>query len=123
MKKKLIVVANDFGFSEAHNYGVIHGFEHGIVTTAALMSNMDTAVHAAALAHMHPRLCIVQETNIVQGYSCANPALIPSIVQLDGKFYRSGEYKGDGIIKQGGGTRLADTRRCQTGGPGPDGTF
>jgi predicted glycoside hydrolase/deacetylase ChbG (UPF0249 family) len=109
MKKKLIVVADDFGFSEAYNYGVIHGFEHGIVTTASLMSNMDAAVHAAALARMHPRLCIVQHTNIVQGYSCADPALIPSIVQPDGKFYRSGEYKADGVIKHGTGTRIADT--------------
>jgi predicted glycoside hydrolase/deacetylase ChbG (UPF0249 family) len=109
VKKKLIVVADDFGFSEAYNYGVIHGFEHGIVTTASLMSNMDAAVHAAALARMHPRLCIVQHTNIVQGYSCADPALIPSIVQPDGKFYRSGEYKADGVIKHGTGTRIADT--------------
>jgi predicted glycoside hydrolase/deacetylase ChbG (UPF0249 family) len=107
--KKLIVVADDFGFSEAYNYGVIHGFEHGIVTTASLMSNMEAAVHAAALARMHPRLCIVQHTNIVQGYCCADPALIPSIVQPDGKFYRSGEYKGDGILKQGAGTRVAST--------------
>jgi predicted glycoside hydrolase/deacetylase ChbG (UPF0249 family) len=109
MKKKVIVVADDFGFSEAYNYGVIHGVIHGIVTTASLMSNMDAAVHAAALARMHPRLCVVQHTNIVQGCSCADPALIPSIVQPDGKFYRSGEYKADGIIKHGAGTRIAGT--------------
>jgi predicted glycoside hydrolase/deacetylase ChbG (UPF0249 family) len=107
--KKLIVVADDFGFSEAFNYGVIHGFEHGIVTTASLMSNMDAAVHAAALARACPRLCVVQHTNIVQGCCCADPASIPSIVQPDGKFYRSGEYKGDGILKTGTGTRVADT--------------
>lgn len=109
MTKKLIVVADDFGFSEAFNYGVIHGFEHGIVTTASLMANMEAAVHAAALARQHPGLCIVQHTNIVQGYCCADPASIPSIVQPDGKFYRSSEYRADGVIKKSGGTRIADT--------------
>ncbi|MDR1901312.1 MAG: ChbG/HpnK family deacetylase [Treponema sp.] len=109
MTKKLIVVADDFGFSEAFNYGVISGFERGIVTTASLMSNMEAAVHAAALARMHPRLCVTQHTNLVQGYCCADPTLIPSIAQGDRKFYRSGEYKGDGVMKKGNGTRVADT--------------
>lgn len=106
--KKLIVVADDFGFSEAYNYGVIRGFERGIVTTASLMSNMEAAVHAAALARAHPRLCVVQHTNLVQGCCCADPASIPSIVRPDGTFYRSSEYKADGILKHGTGTRVAD---------------
>ena len=39
MKKKLIVVADDFGFSEAYNYGVIKAYKEGIVTVLSLMSN------------------------------------------------------------------------------------
>lgn len=106
--KKLIINADDFGFSEAYNYGVIHAFERGIVTSASIMPNMDAAVHAAALAKMHPKLCISQHTNIVQGYCCADPATIPSIVRPDGSFYRSGEYKSDGWIKKGDGERVPD---------------
>lgn len=107
--KKLIINADDFGFSEAFNYGVIHAFEHGILTSASIMPNMDAAVHAAALAKMHPKLCISQHTNIVQGNCCADPAAIPSIVRPDGSFYRSGEYMADGFAKPNStGTRVAD---------------
>ena len=31
MSKKLIVVADDFGFSEAYNYGVIKAYKEGVV--------------------------------------------------------------------------------------------
>ena len=56
MKKKLIVVADDFGFSEAYNYGVLKGYRDGIVTTLSLMSNMAAAPPAVALRN---RECIV----------------------------------------------------------------
>lgn len=49
MKKKLIVVADDFGFSEAYNYGVIKAYKEGIVTALSLMSNMAAAPHAVQL--------------------------------------------------------------------------
>ena len=104
MLKRLIINGDDFGFSEAFNYGVIHAFEHGVLTSTSLMSNMDGAVHAAALAKMHPRLCISQHTNIVQGKCCCDPASIPSIAREDGSFYRSTEYQGKGM----GGTRIPD---------------
>ena len=106
--KKLIINADDFGMSEAYNYGVIHAYQCGVATSASIMSNMDAAVHAAALAKMHPGLCISQHTNIVHGYSCSDPKTIPSIVRPDGSFYRSGEYKGDGFIKKGDGERVPD---------------
>jgi len=96
--KKLIINGDDFGFSEAYNYGIVHAFEHGVMTSASIMPNMDAAVHAAALAKMHPRLCISQHTNIVQGRPCADPATIPSIVKKDGSFYRSTEYKPEGPL-------------------------
>ena len=36
MKKKLIVVADDFGFSEAYNYGALKAYKEGIVTVLSL---------------------------------------------------------------------------------------
>ncbi len=93
--KKLIVVADDFGFSEAYNYGVIKAHEDGIVTCASLMSNMDAAEHGVRLAQKYPKLCLCQHTNVVQGYCCSDPKDIPSIVSATGKFYKSGEYAPD----------------------------
>ena len=112
--KKLIINGDDFGFSEAYNYGMIKAFECGVMTSASIMPNMDAAVHAAALAKMRPRLCISLHTNIVQGSCCADPAEIPSIVRPDGTFYRSGEYKADGWAKKTGGTRTVDKNDFKT---------
>lgn len=92
MKKKLIVVADDFGFSEAYNYGVMKGYEHGIVTVLSLMSNMEAAAHAVKLASKHPEANLTQHTNYVQCYPCSDPKQIPSLVDENGKFWRSSQW-------------------------------
>ncbi len=94
MSKKLIIVADDFGFSEAYNLGVLKAYKDGVVTTLSLMSNMDAAKHAAALAKKEiPKACIVQHTNFVQGRPCSNPKDIPSMVDENGMFYRSSKWR------------------------------
>ena len=107
MGQNLIVCGDDFGFSEAYNYGMIHAFTHGILTVGSLMSNMDAAVHAVALAKTN-NMPLAQHTNLVQGKPCADPATIPSIVQEDGSFYPSRYFKADGWAKKGDGTLVAD---------------
>ena len=94
MKKKLIVVADDFGFSEAYNYGAIKAYKEGIVTVLSLMSNMEAAPHAVRLWQQEAEdACMVQHTNFVQGYPVSRPEDIPSLVDGNGKFYRSGRWK------------------------------
>lgn len=107
MGQFLIVNGDDYGFSEAYNYGTVHAYEHGILSTASLMSNMDAATHAVALAQQHG-LHLCQHTNFVQGRCCADPASIPSIVKPDGSFYSSKYYKPDGWAKTQGGSIVAD---------------
>lgn len=92
MKKKLIVVADDFGFSEAYNYGVMKAYSEGIVTVVSLMSNMDAAAHAVKLAFEYPGINITQHTNFVSGYPVSDPKNIPSMVDENGKFYRSTKW-------------------------------
>lgn len=92
MKKKLIVVADDFGFSEAYNYGVMKAYKEGIVTVASLMSNMEAAPHAVKLAKEYPDLNLTQHTNFVSGYPVSDPHMIPSMVDENGKFYRSVQW-------------------------------
>ena len=53
MSKKLIVVADDFGFSEAYNYGVIKAYKEGVVCTLSLMSNMALKI---SMRHLKRRL-------------------------------------------------------------------
>jgi len=95
-KKKLIVVADDFGFSEAYNYGVLKGYRDGIVTTLSLMSNMAAAPHAVALRDREcPTAPLAHHTNFVQYRPVSDPATIPTLVDGEGNFYRSYDWRGE----------------------------
>lgn len=52
----IIVNADDFGYAEGVNRGVIEAHEHGIVTSASLMVNRPGARGAAAYARAHESL-------------------------------------------------------------------
>ena len=43
---KMIIRADDFGFSEAVNYGILKAFQGGLVKNIGLMSNMPYAKQA-----------------------------------------------------------------------------
>jgi chitin disaccharide deacetylase len=52
----LIVNADDFGYTEGINRGILDAHVKGIVTSASLMVERPAAPHAAALARENPRL-------------------------------------------------------------------
>jgi predicted glycoside hydrolase/deacetylase ChbG (UPF0249 family) len=52
----LIVNADDFGYTESVNRGILHAHDKGIVTSASLMVERPAAAEAAAQAHERPRL-------------------------------------------------------------------
>jgi predicted glycoside hydrolase/deacetylase ChbG (UPF0249 family) len=54
----LIVNADDFGQSAAINRGVVAAHEHGIVTSASLMTRWASSAEAAAYARDRPRLSL-----------------------------------------------------------------
>ncbi|GFP76466.1 ChbG/HpnK family deacetylase [Clostridium fungisolvens] len=89
----VIINADDFGMSEAFNYGVIKGYKDGVVSSTTLMVNMDSAEHAVSLAKSFPDLFIGQHTNLVLGKPCSNPQEIPSLVDEKGYFWSSSYYR------------------------------
>ena len=96
MGKKLIVVADDFGFSEAYNYGAVKAYREGVVTVLSLMSNMAAAPHAVSLRNQEcPEAQLVQHTNFVQYRPVSAPSDVPSLVDGDGMFYRSFRWRGE----------------------------
>lgn len=56
--RQIIVNADDFGLSEAVNYGIIKAYEQGIVTSTTIMANMPAFEHAVSLAKNCPKLAI-----------------------------------------------------------------
>lgn len=92
--KKLIVVADDFGLSEAYSIGAVKAYKEGIVTVLSLMSNMETAKFAVDLRNMEcPEAPLAQHTNFVQGKPVSDN--VKSMVDENGYFYRSTMWKSD----------------------------
>ena len=53
---KVIMNADDFGFSKGVNLAILEGFQHGILTSASLMVNMPGFEHAVSLMKQYPDL-------------------------------------------------------------------
>lgn len=69
--KRLIVNADDFGFSEAVNNGILKAHKEGIVTSTTIMANMPGFEHAVTLAKENPTLRIGVHMNL----TCYKPIL------------------------------------------------
>ncbi|MEH7415015.1 chitin disaccharide deacetylase [Neobacillus drentensis] len=81
---KLIVNADDFGFSPGVNYGIIHAHLHGIVNSTTMMMNMAGTNHAIDLAKDHSNLRV----GIHLVLTCGKPLLedVPSLMDQNGQF-------------------------------------
>jgi predicted glycoside hydrolase/deacetylase ChbG (UPF0249 family) len=56
MAKALIINADDFGYAQGINQGIITAYERGVVLSTSLMVDMPRAEDAARLAKRHPGL-------------------------------------------------------------------
>eukprot|EP00043_Microstomoeca_roanoka_P008569 m.82504 g.82504 ORF g.82504 m.82504 type:complete len:382 (+) comp14298_c0_seq1:1-1146(+) len=65
---KLVVTADDFGYSKRRNRGILETFENGVVTQASLLVNGVEAQHAASLADNHG-LPLGLHFNVTEGAS------------------------------------------------------
>ncbi len=90
---KLLVKADDFGFTEAVSYGIIKAYTKGIVRSTGIMINMPAAKHAIDLIQAYPGLCLGLHVNLVVGKPVSDPEQIPSMVQANGHFRSSKEYR------------------------------
>ena len=83
---KLIVNADDFGYCEAVNYGIISAHRNGIVTSTTIMANMPGFDHAVNLLKENKDIgCGVHMT-----LSCNKPLNdnLKSLVDENGMFHR-----------------------------------
>lgn len=90
--KKLMIRADDLGYSEGVNYGIYKTVKEGIIKNIGFMVNMDYSVHGYNLIK-NEEVCLGLHTNICAGRPVSNPSLIPSIVQDNGEFKTSREYR------------------------------
>jgi len=81
---KLIVNADDFGYSKGVNLGIIEAHREGIVSSATLMTTMSGADHAMELAKENKELGVGIHLVLDLGYP-VHPN-VPSLVNEHGRF-------------------------------------
>lgn len=87
---KLIVNADDFGYSRGVNYGIIDAHQHGIVNSTTMMMNMPGVNHAVELAKEHPAL----KLGIHLVLTCGKPLRsdVPTLVDEKGNFKKLKDF-------------------------------
>ncbi|RDW21338.1 chitin disaccharide deacetylase [Oceanobacillus arenosus] len=84
---KLIINADDFGYSKGVNLGIIETYKNGIVTSATMMTNMPGADDAAKLAKENPELGVGVHLVLDCGFPINDN--VGSLIDAEGKFYKS----------------------------------
>ena len=90
---KILVRADDLGYSEAFNYGLARAVKSGIVRSVGVMTNMEWAEHGVRLLD-GTDVTFTVHANICQGKPLTDPALIPSLVGENGEFKDKELYRG-----------------------------
>lgn len=90
---KLIINADDFGYSSGVNYGIIHAHQRGILTSTTIMANMPGFDEAVSLAKENTDLGIGVHLTL----TCWKPLRndVSSIVDENGDFHRLSFYEND----------------------------
>ncbi|MDQ0175183.1 chitin disaccharide deacetylase [Bacillus chungangensis] len=87
---KVIFNADDFGYSEGVNYGIVDAYSKGILTSTTLMANMPGFDHAVSLSKEFPGLGIGVHLTL----TCGKPLLqnVDSLIE-NGNFKKLSFYQ------------------------------
>lgn len=86
IRKRLIVNADDFGFSRGITDGILRAHHEGIVTSTSLMVNQSASEYAMRQIPSAPNLSVGVHLNICEGKPILSPESVPSLVASDGSF-------------------------------------
>ena len=90
--KQLLIRADDVGYSYAVNVGIARSVNEGLVRSAGLMPNMPEAARGWNWIK-DSGIAIGQHTNLCLGSPCADPKLIPSLIDEKGRLHSSREFR------------------------------
>ena len=77
--RRLIVNADDFGFTAGINRAIVEAHIHGIVTSSTLMANGKAFEDAVRLARSVPRLSVGCHVVLIDGEPVIDAKLLPSV--------------------------------------------
>jgi len=107
---RLIVNADDFGFTRDVNSGILEAHHNGILTATTLMANGEAFDDAVALARANPSLDVGCHLVLVQGRSVADPsrelprnlkALLSALIRRELPVYREARAQLDKLVAAG----------------------
>jgi len=84
--RNLIVNADDLGWTDGVNRGIVEAFHHGIVTSASLLANGAAFAAAVDAARSAPGLGIGVHLNLSDGPPIADRKTVRSLLNGDGEF-------------------------------------
>lgn len=87
---KVIMNADDFGFSKGVNHGILEAFQHGIVTSTSLMTNMPGFENAIELMKQYPDLLKVG-IHLVTSVEYAITPNLKTLTDENNHFYHNEE--------------------------------
>lgn len=82
---KMIINADDFGYSRGVNYGILDACLNGVLTSTTLMVSQGGAAHAAELSKRYPELEVGLHLNISLGEPLT---MAGTLTGTDGKFIK-----------------------------------
>lgn len=90
--KKIIIRADDLGYSKGVNYGILDAVKGGLIKNVSVMMNMPWIEHGYDLIK-NEDLCLGVHANVTGEKPLSDPKSIPSLVTKDGKFNSSTSYR------------------------------
>jgi chitin disaccharide deacetylase len=119
--RRLIVNADDFGFTSGVNRAIVKAHTAGVVTSATLMANGPAFCEVNKLAKQLPKLSIGCHVVLIDGEPVLPPAKIPSLTQSgrfrdDLKTFAARALTGLLDATEIGGEATAQIRRIQAAG-------
>ena len=81
--RRLIVNADDFGFTHGVNRGIVEGHSRGVVTSSTLMANGAAFSDAVALAQTVPQLSVGCHIVLIDEQPLLDPKKLSSLVKRD----------------------------------------
>ena len=84
--KNLIVNADDLGWTDGVNHGIVEAFHRGIVTSASLLANGAAFAEGVDVARSAPGLGVGVHLNLSDGPPVADPESVASLLNGDGEF-------------------------------------
>ena len=84
--KNLIVNADDLGWTDGINRGILEAFHHGIVTSTSLLANGAAFAGGVEAAKSAPGLGVGVHLNLSDGPPAADREIVTTLLNSDGEF-------------------------------------